>query len=1133
MANITIKAQEYSYIKYTRTATGTATGSGPTDADAKSSADSAVSNASNWGDWSSQAQGKYDEQSRIGRYLGTASTTTGDPVYSIDSTSGVHRCSISYTKTQDSYGYQVHLKINTTGLKSSNIASATLKVVNSKKSDRQSYYILAPKDSNTSISNTTFYLYNDNSNLSSTKKSQDIENTNGKSATISIDITDVLKASINASRNNESYLIFTPSSIGYGTSYLKPSSYTIEYTLNITACTPPTSISDNGTGYIISGGSIKLKWSGATAGTNNAITGYRIYWKMDGNPTTSSYTGYYDHNSTTKNCTFSTATSGTFPNQREYTYYFKICTKGTTSVDSSVYSSLSSSTSSIKFNQLPSEPTVNSCSPERVKTIGDSNITFDINPGQDVVDTDQTMSIYYSLPPNYSSKQLLNKNKVITLTSSTAGVIRFYTYDGYEYSSDYAIYTVPLNTAPTCSIESITIDNSNYYDPYISEVTTNETCDSNGSIITKSWQIISNNTSTEVNNNNITNYYLLNNNGITFGSNYIIKYIVTDDVGETASAQWSSSFPLAPTCSINSNCIQSGEFGGFLQLDFDKDPSGLKEMGLFYKQVGSTDWSNFGLNIQEQDSVYKAFCIDDNTPERDENYYFKVRFTLQNNNTAEVSCGSDSYSRAPQLVIAKEQPTNLFINPFTGINITNFIFSVSNIISLDQLYGEGNKKAEIEFCYGNQSQSLGMVECAMEYNNIIPTITYDNIKTDEWQTLIGVGNKLNQKYNGKICVKVYNLFQESFSNYFDIEYDFSNSLSISELEGTLYIKDENENYQLLNENEYPLFESQELRINLSGLKSYCSETVKFVLYDHIGNTNYDIETTILLDKTEGGDRPIYTSNTNNNPDYIYFTIPSINTQIIDSNNKYNITYFTLEAINEANQIEEKESINIYETEKVQLCRCNINAIDFIITKIETAIENNNEVIKIYYDVNDFGGIGDSLHEDKYSTIYAKFYYSEDGNYTEQQVLISENLINQTSPCVINLQGISLGEKVFFKTEIIVTNNFKLINNQIPYGTTTYNTNYQNSQEFTFYNKIPNLAYGKNYFLINTTKDCNLEDQILLIGLTGYMKEQQPKTRNKIYFANTERITDINDLSYIELTSNGLIINGGTWDSNSV
>ena len=96
----------------------------------------------------------------------------------------------------------------------------------------------------------------------------------------------------------------------------------------ITACSAPTALTLAATAD--AGTAFTLSWSGATAGTNNAITKYEIYRSTDDKNYTSAYT------STT------TSTSITLNPTNDTTYYFKVKTIGTVSGYDSDYSSAAS-----------------------------------------------------------------------------------------------------------------------------------------------------------------------------------------------------------------------------------------------------------------------------------------------------------------------------------------------------------------------------------------------------------------------------------------------------------------------------------------------------------------------------------------------------------------------------------------------------------------------------------------------------------------------------------------------------------------------------------------------------------------------------------------------------------------------
>lgn len=99
-----------------------------------------------------------------------------------------------------------------------------------------------------------------------------------KNANVSIDIT----GKISGNGSYSLYLYTTARSDGLQYySYFSNISVTVEYTYYITigAATAPTSIAINGSSsaYVAQNGTATLTWSGGAGGSNNAITGYKIY----------------------------------------------------------------------------------------------------------------------------------------------------------------------------------------------------------------------------------------------------------------------------------------------------------------------------------------------------------------------------------------------------------------------------------------------------------------------------------------------------------------------------------------------------------------------------------------------------------------------------------------------------------------------------------------------------------------------------------------------------------------------------------------------------------------------------------------------------------------------------------------
>ena len=233
----------------------------------------------------------------------------------------------------------------------------------------------------------------------------------------------------------------------------------ISYT-NYTACSAPTAITASG--IVTPSGTFTVSWSGASGGTNNAISSYQIYWKVssDGSaPTTSSYTG-------TKNIA-STSTSGSTSitlssAQRGYKVVCGIVTRGL--AGESYYSGIKTG-GSVKINLLPAKPTVVSTNTTVVSTSG-TEVIFNVMAGSD--SDGQNRTLYYATSSTGSKTKFTSP---LSKTLNAATTYYFYTYDGIEYSSATPI-SITLNTKPVINnievntISTYTALNSNGIDGY-------------------------------------------------------------------------------------------------------------------------------------------------------------------------------------------------------------------------------------------------------------------------------------------------------------------------------------------------------------------------------------------------------------------------------------------------------------------------------------------------------------------------------------------------------------------------------------------------------------------------------------------------------------------------------------------
>ena len=489
-----------------------------------------------------------------------------------------------------------------------------------------------------------------------------------------------------------------------------------------------------------------------------------------------------------------------------------------------------------------------------------------------------------------------------------------------------------------------------------------------------------------------------------------------------------------------------------------------------------------------------------------------MRFALSNGqyNDVEYKSGSTllAFTRAPD--ISPQGASSIILKPFTESSKA-FQFKCGNNSGAGIITNLSDLEGDPIIMLRDSSSTIGtQISPSTNYtiSDDVITATIGYAAEDyDWEELID--NQLNNIYNGKIYVEVRDKFNDSFSNSFDIVYDFSNSLEASSgLSEVLYIEAGTENnYQLMNTNNYSVFQNQTYKIILTNLKSYCDETVTATIKD-TANNQYS-STTFTLDQLNNG-----TYSTGNPNDNIIFTIPKINTSISS-------TYFILTITNESGA--GSKNFNIYESEKINLCRCNTDTIDFIITKIE--LNGNN--LDINYNVTDFGGVGVPPAKSQYSNIQLLLYYNFDGGDNYNQLNNSINIENQSGSCTYALGSVELtSEKIYIKPQITVINDFQTVNSYTPTGNPSHTRAYNTMSTFVFYNSVPNLAYGKNFFLINTTNTNQHNDQIFIIRPVEYTDENSTTvTRNKIYFGTGENNSSE---TYFEISGNDLVINGGTW-----
>lgn len=219
----------------------------------------------------------------------------------------------------------------------------------------------------------------------------------------------------------------------------------ISYT-NYAACGAPTSITASG--IVTPSGTFTVSWSGASSGTNNAISGYEIYWKVSPNgqaPTTENFTrrAYIDSTSTSGSISIRLQSA-----ERGYKVVCGVVVHG--KAGPNYYSEIKTG-GLVKVNNLPGTPTIVSTNPKVVSASG-TEVIFNVKAGSDK--DRQKCALYYATSTTGTRTKFTSP---LSKTLNAAVTYYFYTYDGIEFSSPTSI-SIALNTKPVINkIEANTI----------------------------------------------------------------------------------------------------------------------------------------------------------------------------------------------------------------------------------------------------------------------------------------------------------------------------------------------------------------------------------------------------------------------------------------------------------------------------------------------------------------------------------------------------------------------------------------------------------------------------------------------------------------------------------------------------
>ena len=210
-------------------------------------------------------------------------------------------------------------------------------------------------------------------------------------------------------------------------------SYSDTVALPASPVSEPMSFTTSASSIIVPTGSIPLSWSGATAGVNNAINKYKIFWKAGSAPTAISFDDSAEI--TNPSATSYTIKLNLDNTSRGKTIYTAIQTCGEMGIN---YDSNLKSGPSVKINSLPAAPILSATNVKLPSTAGAYSVQ--VSAGSDA-DSSQTVKVRQG-----ASGALQTSGSQFSIDS--AGTFTFYSNDGLENSVSGSTLTITRNTKP-------------------------------------------------------------------------------------------------------------------------------------------------------------------------------------------------------------------------------------------------------------------------------------------------------------------------------------------------------------------------------------------------------------------------------------------------------------------------------------------------------------------------------------------------------------------------------------------------------------------------------------------------------------------------------------------------------------
>lgn len=1121
MATISIT----SYTQFYNSATGsdTGTGSGKTEVIAKAAA---LNNAHP----SVPTPGNGGSSSNTKMFGSKLGLTQSSGISEVESTpSGIIFHAIG-TKTYTSTIYQLKLGFTLpSGVSANQISTATLTFAGSQNVDASVQYKVCGPAGNTAQTN--YQKYSTSTILNKTN-AVSFNSQGTTKETYSITITNILQDCINNSQGWVTLVI--PIDTPGSNHQITIDSASIEYTLSTTKCSAPTSVSSN-VSIQKPNTAVTISWSGASGGIGNAITGYTVYYKVGGWPTTSSYNGTIDATSTS--CGFTIPNSAT----RGSIYYFKVVTKG--AAGSSWYSDISSNGASVSVNQLPAAPTA-SASPTRIKSSGSTTVIFTVTAGNDA-NTGQTKTLYYATSASGTKTVFTSP---LSQSLSNAATYYFWTYDGLEYSSSTAV-SIVKNTPPT--IGSITMSAVATYSPskngrnYVKNISASAN-NVTGTNLTYQWALrVGSGTGATTFNSvtNISNNQTLGNIDVTaygahFDTAYKLQLTVTDDLGESAVKQSSDNnvfcIPDAPAISsIKNKNSKTDNTSGTNESHFDQGLSFIyaeNNTGLTRELLYSTNSNFSSYNIISLTGTDYSYANLSNLT-RGQTYYFKIRFRC--NSRISLTSSTTGYFRTnditPNISTITPQSGSV-IKPYTQ-SILNFAFTNSPIKwenAQDVAEPASQSAADIQVAYNAiysikfkySTRSLAVSSAGTNSSGTVTgTVTLSSIPTASWKTLLGFANDApapNTSYTITLEITATNGFGKTFTSSKNFTVNFVEGFVVDQGSAVLSIftsasQTVNIPDTYTSSNRYSLFETEKIRFTISGFQCYANQAVTFRIRKSNSTGQILATATSSASDFTGPSGRIYTLNTKN----IDYTIPEL-TSSADA------TFYIEIILENGNSI--PKIIDICKYRRIQIPSIN--------PQIISITEDPSNHFTFTYKITDYGG--DTNVNTGFSTASKQGGYSEITGTFIKSISSNGTYSNVGTGASINfdMKGLGTGDQtksiddttnpfdndiIYFGFSISLVVDLVPINGTMPLGARFYSKSFP--ALLALYREVPNVLYGKNFLVINANKPKENNDTIVADQLITIRPN---KNRTKIYIGND------NEEGILEITSNGLVIDCGSW-----